>query len=164
MTEWIITSCVLILVVIILRTVLKGKISLRLQYALWALVLVRLLIPGSLFSSAVSVMNAVGERPSVPTEITVADPPGRWEYPGVELAPTITQTVDEQGNVHYTEDLEKWEQDKEAAWQEYKEEHTEYLPDGVHPSNGNNIPSTKGAQYIGTVYAEYVQEIIDSLK
>lgn len=45
-----------------------------------------------------------------------------------------------------------------------KEEHTEYLPDGVHPSNGNNIPSTKGAQYIGTVYAEYVQEIIDSLK
>lgn len=127
MTEWIITSCVLILVVIILRTVLKGKISLRLQYALWALVLVRLLIPGSLFSSAVSVMNAVGERPSVPTEITVADPPGRWEYPGVELAPTITQTVDEQGNVHYTEDLEKWEQDKEAAWQEYKEEHTEYV-------------------------------------
>ncbi len=44
------------------------------------------------------------------------------------------------------------------------EEHTEYLPDGVHPSNGTNVPTTKGAEYIGKVYAEYVQGIIDSLK
>lgn len=44
------------------------------------------------------------------------------------------------------------------------EEHTDYLPDGVHPSNGRNIPKTTGAEYIGGVYAEYVQSIIDGLK
>jgi len=58
MIGWIITSSVLILVVMALRYVLKGKISLRLQYALWALVLLRLLIPVNLGHSHVSVMNA----------------------------------------------------------------------------------------------------------
>lgn len=59
MMELIITSSVLILVVIVLRHFLKGKISLRLQYALWVLVLLRLLVPINFFSSAISVMNAV---------------------------------------------------------------------------------------------------------
>ena len=59
MKELIITSSVLILVVTVLRYFLKGKISLRLQYALWALVLMRLLIPISLFESPFSVMNVV---------------------------------------------------------------------------------------------------------
>ena len=59
MTELIITSSVLILVVFLLRHFLKGKISLRLQYALWALVLMRLLVPVSFFSSPISVMNLV---------------------------------------------------------------------------------------------------------
>lgn len=45
-----------------------------------------------------------------------------------------------------------------------KENHLDYLPDGVHPSNGTNVPSTKGAEYIGSIYAEYVQEIINELK
>jgi len=58
MTELIITSSVLILVVIILRHFLKGKISLRLQYALWILVLLRLIVPVT-FDSPISVMNAV---------------------------------------------------------------------------------------------------------
>lgn len=64
MLEWIISSSVLIAVVIALRFALKGKISLRLQYALWALVLVRLLIPFSFGSSSLSVMNSV-EQSSV---------------------------------------------------------------------------------------------------
>ena len=59
MLEWIISSSVLIAVVIALRFALKGKISLRLQYALWALVLVRLIIPFSFGSSSLSVMNSV---------------------------------------------------------------------------------------------------------
>ena len=58
MLEWIITSCALILIVIALRRLLRGRISLRLQYALWALVLIRLLIPGTVFSSPVSVESA----------------------------------------------------------------------------------------------------------
>ena len=59
MVEVIITSSVLILVIIALRFILRGKISLRLQYALWVLVAIRLLVPFSLFSSPVSVMNVV---------------------------------------------------------------------------------------------------------
>ena len=60
MTEWIVTSSVLILAVVGLRFLLKGKLGLRLQYGLWALVLVRLLIPLSI-SSPISVMNLIPE-------------------------------------------------------------------------------------------------------
>ena len=59
MLEWAVTSSVLILAVLLLRQCLKGKVSLRLQYGLWALVLLRLLIPVSFGSTAVSVLNAV---------------------------------------------------------------------------------------------------------
>lgn len=59
MIEWILTSCILIAVIILVRYILKGKISLRLQYALWGLVLLRLLIPFGLWNSSMSVMNAI---------------------------------------------------------------------------------------------------------
>ena len=55
MLEILISSSVLILVLAILRIVLRDKISARLQYALWLLVLVRLLVPVSFFHSPVSV-------------------------------------------------------------------------------------------------------------
>ena len=60
--QWIVSSSVLILVVIALRYVLRGKLSLRMQYALWLLVLVRLLVLVSFGASDLSVMNAVPER------------------------------------------------------------------------------------------------------
>ena len=60
--QWIVSSSVLILVVIALRYVLRGKLSLRMQYALWLLVLVRLLVPVSFGASDLSVMNAVPEH------------------------------------------------------------------------------------------------------
>ena len=59
MIEWAFTSSILIAVIMLLRRVLKGKISLRLQYALWAIVVLRLLIPISFGSSNLSVMNIV---------------------------------------------------------------------------------------------------------
>lgn len=61
MAEWIISSSVLIGIVTALRQILKGRISLRLQYAMWLIVLVRLLIPVSIFDSGISVMNAARE-------------------------------------------------------------------------------------------------------
>lgn len=61
MIEWILSSSVLILVVIALRFVLRGKISLRLQYALWAIVLFRLALPMSLAGADFSLMQAVTE-------------------------------------------------------------------------------------------------------
>ena len=51
MNEWIISSSVLIAAVLLGRLLLRGKISLRLQYALWALVLIRLLVPFQIFTS-----------------------------------------------------------------------------------------------------------------
>ena len=45
MINWIVTASALIVVLAALRYLLRGKISLRLQYALWAIVLLRLLMP-----------------------------------------------------------------------------------------------------------------------
>ncbi len=59
MIEWAVASSALILTVVALRRCLMGKISLRLQYGLWALVLLRLLVPVSLGESAWSVANAL---------------------------------------------------------------------------------------------------------
>lgn len=47
MKEIIITSSVLILCIMLIRVIFKGKISSRLQYALWILVALRLMIPAS---------------------------------------------------------------------------------------------------------------------
>lgn len=61
MTEIILTSSVLILLLVILRRALRGRISPCVQYALWLLVAARLLIPGTLFEAPVSMMGAVEE-------------------------------------------------------------------------------------------------------
>lgn len=59
MTEWIVTSSLLILGVVVLRALLRNKISRGLQYALWLLVLARLLCPFSMPKSRTSVMTAL---------------------------------------------------------------------------------------------------------
>ena len=71
MLEILISSSVLILVLAILRLVLRDRISARLQYALWLVVLVRLLVPVSFFRSPVSVAEAV--RPVTERVETVSD-------------------------------------------------------------------------------------------
>lgn len=57
MIEILLTSSVLILALALLRLA-GNKVSARLRYALWGLVLVRLLLPAGLIQSPVSVMNA----------------------------------------------------------------------------------------------------------
>jgi beta-lactamase regulating signal transducer with metallopeptidase domain len=64
MIEWMVSSSILIAVMIALRHFLRGKISLRIQYALWALVLVRLLVPLSLGNTGFSVLNILPENPA----------------------------------------------------------------------------------------------------
>ena len=51
MLEWIVTSCFAILAVLVLRAALGERISANLRYALWALVLVRLLVPVQFFTT-----------------------------------------------------------------------------------------------------------------
>ena len=65
MTQWIVSSCVLILFIIALRFLLRGRIKPMVQYALWALVLARLLVPVSLGSTAISVENTIEKTPVI---------------------------------------------------------------------------------------------------
>ncbi len=58
MIEWIVTSSALILLVLLLRALIKSRVSPRLRYALWGLVLLRLVIPVSLWESPASVLRA----------------------------------------------------------------------------------------------------------
>lgn len=73
MIEWIVTSSAMILIVIALRGLLKGKISLRLQYGLWALVLVRLLLPFSIVDSAISISNVLSAPVIKEADTAVSD-------------------------------------------------------------------------------------------
>ena len=70
MTDWIVTSSVLILAVTALRYLLRGRIALRLQYALWLVVLLRLLLPGQMGESTFSVLNAVTEQEELRLTVT----------------------------------------------------------------------------------------------
>ncbi|MDE7172694.1 MAG: hypothetical protein K2O11_12610, partial [Oscillospiraceae bacterium] len=54
LVEWVFTSVFLILVVLALRAALRKRVSARLRYALWAVVLVRLLVPVQLFTSPIA--------------------------------------------------------------------------------------------------------------
>ncbi len=70
MTNWIITSSVLILIMIAARKILKGHISPLLQYALWLIVLVRLVVPFNPLESSISVLNAVPTSLSAASDVT----------------------------------------------------------------------------------------------
>ena len=82
MINIIVTSSVLILIIITLRFLLRGKISLRLQYALWVLVALRLLVPFSLSAGSISVMNIV---PDLNDNTAIANRQG--------MEPVNTETV-----------------------------------------------------------------------
>ena len=60
--EWAFGSAVFAALFIVLRYVLRGRIGLRLQYALWGLLLLRFLVPVSIGSSAISIINALPEQ------------------------------------------------------------------------------------------------------
>lgn len=80
MVEWIVSSTVLTGLVLVLRRILKGKISLRLQYALWALALLRLLLPWSVGASRLSLENLTelaAETTTAQAVTVLAD----WELP-----------------------------------------------------------------------------------
>ena len=59
MTEWFLSSVALAAALIALRYALRGRLSPKLQYGLWVLLLIRLLVPISIGQSAMSVENFV---------------------------------------------------------------------------------------------------------
>lgn len=72
MIEWIVTSSVLTMLIIVLHFILKGRISLRLQYSLWALVLLRLLVPISFGATELSIGNLTQKAAETETAKTVS--------------------------------------------------------------------------------------------
>ena len=93
MIEVLLTSSVLILALVLLRRGLRGRIDPRLQYALWLLVVLRLLIPGSLFPAPLTVSGALSDwEASLAADDTVpasaADPPAQSPAAGASSQPT----------------------------------------------------------------------------
>ncbi len=72
--EWVFTSVFLILVVLALRAALGRRVSAGLRYALWAVVLVRLLVPVQLFTSPVVGTWVTTEKRTEKTVYTPANP------------------------------------------------------------------------------------------
>lgn len=60
MSDWVISSGTIILMVAAVRFVFRKKLTLRLRYALWAVVALRLLVPFSFSQSSLSVLNLFG--------------------------------------------------------------------------------------------------------
>lgn len=85
MTEVLVSSTVLILALAALRLLLRGRIDPRLQYALWLLAALRLLLPVPLVSSPVSVMNAAADVPVAVQRLTAPED-RRAPQPAAEAA------------------------------------------------------------------------------
>ena len=134
MTEWIVSSCVLIAVVALLRRILRGKMSLRLQYALWALVLVRLLLPITVGESGYSVAALLEKTPAVqeeqpPADITVSIPPSKVGYEIGGYTPDLA--IPDPGlypsTQQYQQAVEDYEATLEQSWLDYKAENTRHI-------------------------------------
>lgn len=82
MRDVILSSSVLIIAILAIRTLAKGKISAKLQYALWLLVMVRLIVPGTIGSSPISVQRLTqfpaGGAGEADTEDVAAADIGPW--------------------------------------------------------------------------------------
>lgn len=80
LVEWVATSVFLILAVLALRASLGRRVSATLRYALWLVVLARLLVPVQLFTSPIAGRWVVAEK-QVEQHVTQA--------PAVPAAPTV---------------------------------------------------------------------------
>ena len=65
MFEWVISTSLLIVIVMVLRQLLKDRIRPWVRYALWLVVLARLLVPFQFGEFDYSMMNAVEQLPMV---------------------------------------------------------------------------------------------------
>jgi len=92
MTQWIVSSSILILIVVGLRFLLRKRIKPILQYALWALVLVRLLVPLQLGSTPISLQNAIENTPVV-QQMELADEVAHFVYHDDGTAQVTTNTI-----------------------------------------------------------------------
>ena len=101
MKEILITSSVLILAILAIRFLFRDVLSRRFQYALWALVLVRLLVPVSLPAADFSILTATEPvQAAVTTRLgqVPAWVPGTAQGPGFQAEPV--QLPEPAGEIH----------------------------------------------------------------
>ncbi|MDE6898151.1 MAG: M56 family metallopeptidase, partial [Lawsonibacter sp.] len=89
MIQWAITSSVLILIVLAARFLLRDRLSARLKYALWGVVLLRLLVPFQVELPA-PVSDALPVLAS-----NLAPEVGQWEEPSIPVFPERSKPVAE---------------------------------------------------------------------
>ncbi len=89
MIQWAITSSVLILIVLAARFLLRDRLSARLKYALWGVVLLRLLVPFQVELPA-PVSDALPVLAS-----NLAPKVGQWEEPSIPVFPERSKPVAE---------------------------------------------------------------------
>ncbi len=120
MIEWIVSSWVLILVVILLRQLSKGRISSRLRYALWLPVLLRLLIPVSFGSFEFSAAEIVPEKVTSDVESVVTRPLGYvgYELPDLALPEPDPSLSESEQQLQTEKNLARWEYEVELAKKE----------------------------------------------
>lgn len=89
--QWAVSASALILLVLGVRLLLRGRLSCRFVYALWAVVLVRLLLPFQL--SIPLPVSAAGAAPNVPAV---------WEETQVPLFPSLPQNMEDVNSDYQT--------------------------------------------------------------
>lgn len=89
--QWAVSASALILLVLGVRLLLRGRLSCRFVYALWAVVLVRLLLPFQL--SIPLPVSAAGAAPNVPAV---------WEETQVPLFPSLPQDMEDVNSDYQT--------------------------------------------------------------
>lgn len=142
MFTWIISSSVLIVTILAIRLIFKGKISMRLQYALWAIVLVRLLFPGSIMESSFSVMNAV--------EVTESKEYTDENENFIGLGTLLDQSVTQ----HDNNNSDVQSQMPEMGNQSVSNTETETNPNGTTGENQNQGVSDVGNVGVGNANSE----------
>ncbi len=91
--QWAVTSSILILAVVLVRALLGKRMGAGLRYALWGLVLLRLLVPVQLFSVPVPqpVREALEHHQTQTADPAPVYPPAGDEDPGVVVLTPATQ-------------------------------------------------------------------------
>ncbi|MDM8240149.1 M56 family metallopeptidase [Pseudoflavonifractor phocaeensis] len=103
--QWFVTSSVLILAVLALRRLLGGRISPRVKYALWAVVLVRLLVPFQLPTPHLPTAAELTPEPTSLTQTTIPLLPATYSMEEVATGQAPNLTFDDQGQLHTDRDI-----------------------------------------------------------
>lgn len=98
--QWFVTSSVLILAVLVLRRLLGGRISPRVKYALWAVVLLRLLVPFQIPMPNLPTAADLTPEPTSLSQTTIPILPSSYSMEEVAAGQAPNLYLNAQGQFH----------------------------------------------------------------